>query len=737
MAQGGWQPGKNNSISMIVCEHIKAKGKPDYTPLFTHISHVVIAIDKIAENTGFDKEIAKMGAILHDIGKASPIFQERLMPDYKRKESDKTYLHELASLFFLSLFDENFHPQLIEMVAAHHKSVQNDPGLKGLLDLEENVADVFAIHKKDWESWSAEALKILDALGIQTRKISIEEAEDNYFKAVDYIDSKIQTQGFSPWKGLLMAADHFASALIEATENQAQRIFKKPDLSFFGRKHPLYPLSLIDANSEKKHTLVVACTGAGKTDFLFRRCKNRVFYTLPFQASINAMFKRVSNDLKETNPDMDIRVLHSASSIVNENGNAEERMLQGLIGSGIKVLTPHQIAGIIFGTRAFEATLLDLRGNDIILDEIHTYTEISRAIVIKIVEVLNKLDCRLHIGTATMPTDLYNKILAILGKENVYEVSLPQDEMGKFDRHTVHKLNEWDDADAIVDTALLEEKKVLVVCNRVKSAQQRYEHFIEKYSDTPVLLLHSRFKRGDRNNKEKQLLGLDESGRPTQEFNTSDKACIVVSTQVVEVSLDISFDLMITETAPLDALIQRFGRVNRKRTTATIGNYKPVYVIPPPDDSKEALPYDLDILKATFDILPDGEILHERELKEKIDDVFPEVDVMDIETHSIFKKDGSIVLDFLTHRPKSYLLELLEIDSVSCITTSDLEKYTQSGFEERMMMEIPARYWQMKNFPKCDYGNRPFIVPDHSYHEETGFDIDKARLPFSPEENIL
>ncbi len=722
---------------MVVCEHIKAKGKPDYTPLFTHISHVVTAIEKIAENTGFDKHIARMGAILHDIGKASPIFQERLMPGYKRKDSDKTYRHELASLFFLSLFDEDIHPQLIEMIAAHHKSVENDPGLKGILDLEENIADVFAIHKKDWENWSEDALKILDAFEIETRKISIQESEDNYYKAVDYLESKVQTQGYSPWKGLLMAADHFASAMVEETEAQANRLFKKPELSFFERKHELYPLSFIDASSDKKHTLVVACTGAGKTDFLFRRCKNRVFYTLPFQASINAMYKRVRNDLKDTNPDLDIRVLHSASSIVNKNGSSEEKMLQGLIGSGIKVLTPHQIAGIIFGTRAFEATLLDLKGNDVILDEIHTYTEISRAIVIKIVEVLNQLECRLHIGTATMPKDLYNKILDILGKENVYEVSLPETELDKFDRHTIHKLGEWVGADTIVEEALQDKKKVLVVCNRVKSAQQRYEHYKEMYPDIPVLLLHSRFKRGDRNNKERQLTGLDESGKPTHEYNTSDKACIVVSTQVVEVSLDISFDLMITETAPLDALIQRFGRVNRKRTSETIGKHRPVYLIPPPEDSKEALPYDVDILKVTFDILPDGKVLRERELQQKIDKVFPEVNVMDIETHSVFKKDGSIVLDFLTHRPKSYLLELLEIDSVSCITNSDIEKYTQSGFEERMMMEIPARYWQMKNFSKCEYGNRPYIVPDHSYHEETGFDVDKAKQAFNPEENIL
>lgn len=657
---------------MIVCEHIKAKGKPDFTPLHIHLQHVVKAVEKIADALEFDKDMARKGAILHDIGKASPIFQQRLRLDNRRKESDKVFRHELASLFFLSLFDITIHPQLIEMVISHHKSVEKDSGNKGILDLEENMDNVFAIHSDEWEKWSKDALRILEAFGIKVHDISLQEAEKNYYEAFEYAESNIKRQGYSEWKGLLMAADHFASAMINETEAQLEKLFRVPNLSFFNRQHELYPLSLLDANSGKKHTLVVASTGAGKTDFLFRRCKNRVFYTLPFQASINAMYQRVAQQLKPTNPYLDIRVLHSASRVLFKNGQTEEKALQGLIGSSIKILTPHQIAAIIFGTRAFEATILDLKDNDVILDEIHTYTEISRAIVLKMVEVLNGLGCRLHIGTATMPTDLYDKILNILGKENVFEVSLPKAELDKFDRHTVHKLNNWEDTNDILDDAIGKKNKILIICNRVKSAQKHYEHLENKYPDIPMLLIHSRFKRDDRNQKEKQLIGLDEDGEPTREFNTSKEACIVVATQVVEVSLDISFDIMITETAPLDSLIQRFGRVNRKRTKETIGHHKPVYLIPPPDEKNEALPYDLSILKASFEVLPDDEILHERDLQEKIDAVFPEVNVLDIETHSIFKKDGSMVIDFLTHRPRSYLLELLEIDSVSCITDEDI-----------------------------------------------------------------
>ena len=88
---------------------------------------------------------------------------------------------------------------------------------------------------------------------------------------------------------------------------------------------------------------------------------------------------------------------------------------------------------------------------------------------------------------------------------------------------------------------------------------------------------------------------------------------------------------MITECAPIDALTQRFGRINRKRTRDTIGHYKPIYVIAPPEDDKEALPYSLDVLKDTFNVLPDcGDIMEECHVQKMIDKVYPKIDFQNI-----------------------------------------------------------------------------------------------------------
>jgi CRISPR-associated endonuclease/helicase Cas3 len=702
---------------------IKAKGKPDWTTLYDHLLHVKLATEKIANYSGHNLGLASTGAIFHDIGKAHPLFQKRL----KIREKEPPFRHEIASLFFLPLIKEEWQEAIIEMIIAHHKAMIQDRRGRGILDLIENEPTTLEDHLGEWEQWSPIALEILEAFGIQTRPISRGEAEEAFEQVIDFCEEKYKERGYSEWRGLLMGGDHFASAMIGKTDDKLKNLFQKPTLSFFNRQHPLYPLSYYSTDSEKPHSMVVASTGAGKTDFLFRRCQGRVFYTLPFQASINAMFARLGKDLKETNPDLNIKLLHAASSLIEtEDGDREDIILQKHVGSSIKVLTPYQLAGIAFGSKGFEAMILDLKGCDIILDEVHTYSGISQAIILKIVAVLKSIGCRLHIGTATMPSLLYNKIKSILGGENVLETKLTDEELDAYDRHTVYKIDDWEGSDKVIKNAIDEGQKVLVVCNKIATSQEVYKKLKAQFPKVESLLLHSRFKRKDRKQREKDLIGLDENGNSLNKFNTSSEACLVVSTQVVEVSLDISFDLMITECAPLDSLIQRFGRINRKRSESTIGKTKPVYVIAPPEGIKEARPYDPEILKNSYEALPNKEILHERELQLKIDSVFTEIDFLKIEEHSVYKENGKWSIPPLTNG-SAWLMEILDIDSVVCIVESDIHDYQTQPFNKRMQLEIPARYFSVKHLPRLEMGSCPFVVPDNTYDDELGFSLEALK----------
>ncbi len=696
--------------------------KSDGTTLTEHLRQVAYAAKRIADVISFDKKTAELGAILHDIGKAHPDFQKLLDNQTNAMNFGIPFRHEIASILFLHLFPKEVWNDLIELVIAHHRSpiVPQNPG-KGIVDLVEieGTKNVFKRHSENWEKWSPLAIDILHSFGIEKKSLSIDDAKDAFNYTLDYCESL--PDGWSEQKGLMNIADYMASALNGMVYSQTDKLFKKPDLSNYeseDRKSTLYPLSLINAKSEKNHTLLIAPTGAGKTDYLFRRCNGRVFYTLPFQASINAMYHRVKDFLPE---DTDIRLLHATSSLqVDDENKYEEVVMQSLAGAAIKILTPHQLAALICGTKGFEAIALDIRGCDVILDEIHSYSDVSQAMVFEIVKVLLKLDCRIHIGSATMPSKLTKMLLDILGGEdNVLIIKLDDSELKKFERHRVIKHSNDTGITEIISQALANNQKVLVVCNRVETSQKRFDEYRQLFPDVPVLLLHSRFKRRDRAEKEKELI------EKYNDRSVNPDACIVVSTQVVEVSLDISFDLMITDAAPIDSLIQRFGRINRKRTLESIEKkiIKDIHIIAPPDDKRDVLPYKKDIVDVSFAQFENEEFLKETSIQDKIDNVYPDIDLKSIKTKIVWD-DDVFLLRRLCHLPKAVLIEMLNIDSATAILYSDKEAYENSKAEQRTLLEIPVprsiKFRNINDYGFSEYGSKPLIVPDELYSIESG-----------------
>jgi CRISPR-associated endonuclease/helicase Cas3 len=712
----------------VATQTVLAKSKNNGgTTLLEHTIHVQQALRSIGPRLGIKNQtLLDAGAALHDVGKAHPKFQLQLREAdgelvsnsrLERLRFDFPHRHEISSLLFLDQFDRDIWNELIEMIVAHHKSVEGDKRGRGFLDLVEEYGKdaVFRNHSLDWDSWSPVALHLLKELGYDGKQIDIKTAKGSFDYALDYCYEMMETRRWSAWRGVLMAADHFGSAMGAKTIDATQHLFLPPDIASFEPTEPntlLFPLSDIPASDERRHTLVVAPTGAGKTNFLMRRCKGkRIFYTLPFQASINAMWHR----FKESIPEAGVRIQHAASRLVVKNENPdrfeEEYPLHGLVGASVKVLTPHQLASIVFGLPGYETVMLDVRGTAVILDEIHTYSDVSRSMVIEIVKTLLELECAIHIGTATMPSAMYKELLELLGgPKSTYEVKLPKEKLASYDRHNVHKVDRWEDALAIAHSSMEQNEKLLIVCNTVKKAQALYQQLFRSLSQYPNMLVHSRFRRKDRADKEKRLRE-DFEGKN----GTGYRPCWVVATQVVEVSLDISFDRMITACAPIDALIQRFGRINRRRSLQTLGQTKPVHVVAPKGDQR---PYDSKVVAETFRVLPgEGAPLQEHLLQDMLDKVYPDAPkAIDINAHLIWKGQ-QFLLPPLCNRTSQVLHDALEIASATCILEADRVAYENANWDERSNYEIPVSYNAISiavekcHYPQLETGTRPFVIP--------------------------
>lgn len=179
----------------------------------------------------------------------------------------------------------------------------------------------------------------------------------------------------------------------------------------------------------------------------------------------------------------------------------------------------------------------------------------------------------------------------------------------------------------------------------------------------------------------------------------------------------------------MDALIQRFGRTNRKRDLNGNSIYKPVYVLEPVKTEKEARPYSLSVLKITYDMLKNGEVFKESEIRELLDTVYPRIQYrfVNIDLSTIYG-NGEWNISKLRHYAKSALLDMLEIDSVVAILESDREKYESGSYLERSKLEIPLSFQSIgeSGLKSLDVnGWQVYIVPNKAYDDEFGFMKDK------------
>lgn len=700
---------------------ILAKKDPQLT-LVEHINDCLKIWEQLPKlfpninmQSGFENfwELLKLSIIFHDLGKGHQEFQKLLRGDENNQWNRQR--HELFSIPFVEAFEiEKEKKDILKLVVAgHHKNFdllykdfiekiyksENDNGFGMLPSLYDE--DISFISEFENNVSVEEILKILKNFEIKINQVNPTDIDNLVLK---YLRKPFTQNDSNYWLLLLLFAglkhcDHLGSARVENIPKMENSHFDfldklKNDLKSQGKDFYQHQKNCEQVNG---NLILTAPTGSGKTESsliwlrnqLTQNGQGRVFYILPFTASINAMYERLGKDFNEEEKDIkNVGMLHGKLSAYLSNYfedyqySARDRKekikhlrekFKSLL-TPIKVVTPFQLLKNLFGLKGFEQGIFEWVGSYLIFDEIHAYNpEVFAQIKVLLEFMNNNLNSKVMIMTATLPSFLRKEIQEAIG--SYQEVEASKDLYSDFKRHKVILRDGLlSESLGLIENDLSLDKKVLVVCNTVKQSQEVFKYFREKLPNITKVLLHGSFNGIDRNHKEQNLLKGENKNEHYPEIK------LLVGTQAIEVSLDIDYDMIYTEPAPIDALIQRFGRVNRKREKGIC----PCFVFKKSNQSDYYI-YSQEAIQKTIEIFEKNEkqnqgIIEEKLLQEFIDFVYP---TWDKESKEKFEdaykwlKDSLNDLSPLLHSKHKEEDFYKQFDGISVLPQSQKDKFEE------------------------------------------------------------
>ncbi len=505
-----------------------------------------------------EKKLVVEACRIHDLGKVNLVFQAMICP----KLAEKFYIdvrktqqipHGFLSAVTISLdefddlselfSDKDFGP-FITAVYYHHdrEDHYNSPAIR-------KYAEKYYMKQ------------IEEYLNRKIRKLNCSNLDDLLFRnnvyTGKYIPDSNAWKEYLLIKGLLNKFDYTVSAGYENAESVIDLHEKKlvKNIEKFLNGKELRPAQKFMKMNRDKNLIVIAPTGSGKTEAsLLWMNGEKSFYTLPLKVSSNAIYLRI----KENYEYKDVALLHSDAMAVylrEYNGNediGEKYERSKMLSQPLTVCTVDQLFRFVYralGTEIFAATL---KYSKLVLDEIQAYEPRVIATIIYGLKMIQEMGGKFAIITATFPPVLkyfMEQYGLVEGKQYIFKDFTGKEyQVEKYPRHKVEIRHSEMNLDEIRLRG--KNRKVLVICNTVSKAQK----FYKKLEGENVWLLHSKYIRRDRAFLERKIMGFSESG----------ESGIWITTQIVEASLDIDFDILYTEMCTADSLLQRMGRCNRK-----------------------------------------------------------------------------------------------------------------------------------------------------------------------------
>jgi len=436
--------------------------------------------------------------------------------------------------------------------------------------------------------------------------------------------------------GLLMRADHFTSgaAGLRGGGEQLEPEMDPMDLSerVRGRFPKSWQERLIDAGYRDGDLCLVAPTGSGKTEFaLLRNGSRKLIYTLPLRAALNDLYGRFLKYF----PEDSVGLLHSTGFLMApghgeryeddweryedwESRAQEMLFLSRNLSYPAILATPDQVLLSSLGYHGHEKLLTYAPYSHLVVDEVQAYNPDMLAVVMGSVRAMLRMRAKVTIMTATLPPPVRD----ILEKMGVRVLDVEENPVAgdvknlKIRRHRVkvHKVNKEDDLIGEVIRLVRESlargrvRRVLVVLNTVKGAIRAYRQLRESLGDeADVLLMHARLVESRKEKVMEEVMKRFKKGAEVRRLQ------VLVATQVLEASVDVDADLLVTELSSADSLVQRMGRVFRNENSDYGGEEPNVHVIASVEDRSGI--YDRDVLRETLKAL---EALEGREGREAL-----------------------------------------------------------------------------------------------------------------------